>query len=76
MRQTVTPMAVLGQVSAIFLTVNMGARPLGAALGGVIGAAWGEQACLVVAAIGFVVQAVIITCSRVRTLRQLPAAVG
>ncbi len=76
LRQTVTPMAVLGQVSAIFLTVNMGARPLGAALGGLIGAAWGEQACLVVAAIGFVVQAVIITCSRVRTLRQLPAAVG
>lgn len=76
LRQTVTPVAVLGQVSAIFLTVNTGARPLGAALGGLIGATWGEPACLVVAAIGFVVQAVIITGSRVRTLRQLPVAVG
>ena len=28
LRQTVTPQALLGRVSAIFLTVNMGARPL------------------------------------------------
>ena len=76
LRQTVTPVAVLGQVSAIFLTVNTGARPLGAALGGLIGATWGEPACLIVAAVGFVLQAIIITGSRVRTLRQLPAAVG
>lgn len=74
LRQTVTPSAVLGQVSAIFLTVNMGARPLGAALGGAIGAAHGEAACLVAAAIGFGAQAVIISASRVRTLRALPVA--
>ena len=72
LRQTVTPGAMLGQVSAIFLTVNTGARPLGAALGGVIGAAYGEQACLIVAAIGFCVQAIVIAGSPVRTLRQLP----
>ncbi len=42
LRQTLVPARVLGQVSAIFLTVNTGARPLGAALGGVIGAHWGE----------------------------------
>ncbi len=76
LRQTVTPGAMLGQVSAIFLTVNTGVRPLGAALGGALGAAYGEQACLIVAALGFVVQATIIGCSPVRTLRQLPAAVG
>jgi predicted MFS family arabinose efflux permease len=76
LRQTVTPGALLGQVSAIFLTVNTGARPLGAALGGVIGAAYGEPACLVAAALGFCVQAVIITASRVRALQQLPAAAG
>ncbi|MEQ1804930.1 MAG: MFS transporter [Burkholderiaceae bacterium] len=76
LRQTVTPGAMLGQVSAIFLTVNSGVRPLGAALGGALGAAYGEQACLIVAALGFVVQATIIACSPVRTLRELPAAVG
>ncbi len=75
LRQTVTPGAMLGQVSAIFLTVNTGVRPIGAALGGAIGAAYGEQACLIVAAIGFAVQASVITWSPVRTLRQLPAAV-
>ncbi len=46
LRQTVTPGATLGRVSAMFLTVNMGARPLGAALGGIVGAHWGEAACL------------------------------
>ena len=76
LRQTVTPSAGLGQVSAIFLTVNMGARPLGAALGGVLGAAYGEAACLIAAALGFMLQAAVIASSRVRTLRQLPAAVG
>ncbi len=75
LRQTVTPGAMLGQVSAIFLTVNTGVRPIGAALGGAIGATYGEQACLIVAAIGFAVQASVITWSPVRTLRQLPAAV-
>jgi len=74
LRQTVTPGAMLGQVSAIFLTVNAGARPVGAALGGLIGAAYGEQACVVVAAIGFVVQAIVIVASPVRTLRRLPAS--
>src|SRR5262245_19157047 len=34
LRQTLVPTRVLGQVSAIFLTVNAGARPIGAALGG------------------------------------------
>ena len=76
LRQTVTPGVVLGQVSAIFLTVNTGARPIGAALGGVIGATLGEQACLVVAAIGFVLQALIITGSPVRVSRALPGAAG
>ncbi len=45
LRQTVTPGAMLGRVSAIFLAANMGARPLGAALGGFVGASWGEPAC-------------------------------
>jgi predicted MFS family arabinose efflux permease len=73
LRQTVTPNAMLGRVSAVFLTVNAGARPVGAALGGAVGAAWGEPACLVLALAGFVLQAWIILYSPVRTLQELPA---
>jgi len=73
LRQTVTPHAMLGRVSAIFLAVNAGARPIGAALGGLIGAAFGEGACLWLSLAGFVLQAVLISVPAVRTLRGLPA---
>ncbi|HSW25380.1 MAG TPA: MFS transporter [Burkholderiaceae bacterium] len=76
LRQTLVPTRVLGQVSAMFLTVNAGARPLGAALGGVVGSLWGETACLVLAAVGFVLQALLISGSPVRVLRSLPAPVA
>jgi predicted MFS family arabinose efflux permease len=72
LRQTVTPGAMLGRVSALFLTVNMGARPLGAALGGWVGASWGESACLWLALAGFVLQAALIVASQVRSLLRLP----
>ncbi len=72
LRQTVTPNAMLGRVSAIFLTVNMGARPLGAALGGVVGEVWGAPTCLWLALGGFAVQALLISQSPVRGLRRLP----
>lgn len=74
LRQTVTPGAMLGRVSAIFLAANTGARPIGAALGGVVGATWGEPACLVLALAGFAVQAWIIFGSQVRVLQRLPQA--
>lgn len=73
LRQTVTPAAMLGRVSAIFLTVNAGARPVGAAIGGLIGAWWGEPACLVLALAGFGVQAWVIFASQVRDVKGLPA---
>jgi len=73
LRQTVTPQAVLGQVSAIFLTVNTGARPIGAAIGGLVGAHYGEAACLLLSTAGFFMQAIIIVVSPMRTLRSLPA---
>jgi hypothetical protein len=50
-----------------------GARPLGAALGGAVGAAWGMEAALALAAAGFVVQAGIILASPVRALAVQPA---
>ena len=73
LRQSVTPHGMLGRVGAVFLTVNAGARPVGAALGGVVGAAWGETACLWLAFAGFVLQATMILYSRVSGLRHLPA---
>jgi len=76
LRQTVTPGAMLGRVSATFLTVNMGARPLGAAFGGFVGAHWGEAACLWLALAGFLVQSAVIAASKVRGLLRLPAPVG
>lgn len=72
LRQAITPQPLLGRVTAIFLTVNTGARPLGAALGGWVGAQWGEPACLLLALAGFVLQMVFIAASAVRGLRQLP----
>lgn len=72
LRQAITPGAMLGRVSAIFLAVNAGARPLGAALGGAIGLRWGEPACLVVALLIFLVQAGIIVGSAMRGVQGLP----
>jgi predicted MFS family arabinose efflux permease len=76
LRQTVTPNAMLGRVSAVFLTVNMGARPIGAAVGGLVGARWGETACLVLSLLLFGVQLWVILHSPVSRLRQLPASVN
>jgi predicted MFS family arabinose efflux permease len=79
LRQTVTPAAMLGRVSALFLTVNAGSRPLGAALGAgiasVVGGSAGLKTCIVVMAAGFAVQALIIVCSPLLRLSRLPQAV-
>lgn len=76
LRQSVTPVRMLGRVSSVFLTVNAGARPIGAALGGLVGAQWGEPACLWLALVGFALQAWIILASSLSGLRQLPAPAG
>ena len=80
LRQTVTPAAMLGRVSALFLTVNAGSRPLGAVFGAgiaaLVGGNQGLKACIVVMALGFAVQALIIVFSPLLRLRTLPAAVG
>ena len=78
LRQTLTPSAMLGRVSSIFLTANAGARPIGAALGALV-ATWAGTdaaagACLALAAIGFALQAGVIVLSPVRALHALPPA--
>ncbi len=72
LRQHVTLQDLLGRVGAIFLTVNAGARPVGALIGAWVGARHGAAACLWLALAGFVLQAVVISASPVRRLRHLP----
>lgn len=75
LRQTVTPLRMIGRVTSINIVVSTGARPLGAALGGLVGSQWGEAASLIAVVAGFVVQLVIIARSPVRALQRLPEAV-
>ena len=75
LRQTITPPALLGRVSAIYLAAY-GARPIGAAIGALIGATWGAETCLVVAALGFLAQAVVILASSVPHLARQPQMAG
>jgi hypothetical protein len=56
------------------MTANTGARPIGAAIGGVIGVYGGPESCIVVAAVGFVAQAAIILASRAARLQRLADA--
>lgn len=72
LRQAVTPGAMLGRVTSMFLTANMGARPLGAALGGLAGESLGLASALVLSATAFAVQMAIIGASPARALRTLP----
>ena len=74
LRQVVTPNAMLGRVSALIMTATFGARPIGAAIGALVAAHAGVEACLVVSAAGFVVQFLVICVSQVPRLRALPEA--
>jgi predicted MFS family arabinose efflux permease len=72
LRQAVTPNLLLGRVSAVILMATWGTRPLGAALGALIGATYGAQSALIVAFIGFLIQAAIIITSSVPHLARQP----
>ena len=72
LRQTVTPRSMIGRVTSINIVVSSGARPLGAALGGVVGVSFPVSVSLWLVVAGFGVQAILITASHVRTLQRLP----
>jgi len=74
LRQAVTPITMLGRVSALVLTATFGARPIGAALGALVAARSGVAACLVLAALGFLAQFLVIMSSQVPRLDTLPEA--
>ena len=75
LRQSVTPPSLLGRVSAINI-LSYGARPLGSALGAVIGGFYGAQACLYLAAVIFAAQALVILMSPAVALTRQPEMVG
>jgi predicted MFS family arabinose efflux permease len=71
LRQAVTPPQLLGRVSAINI-LSYGARPIGAGLGGVIGGFYGAELCLVLAALIFAAQALVILLSPAVALARQP----
>jgi predicted MFS family arabinose efflux permease len=75
LRQMVTPSLLLGRVSAINIA-TYGSRPLGAAVGALVGGLYGAETGLVVAAAGFLIQAVVILASPVRRLARQSEMVG
>jgi hypothetical protein len=74
LRQSVTPERLLGRVSALIMTGSTGARPIGAALGGAIGVTCGLECAIVVSALGFLVQALVILGSPLAGLAAVPEA--
>ncbi|MBV8651838.1 MAG: MFS transporter [Alphaproteobacteria bacterium] len=76
LRQSVTPERMLGRVSAMIAMASFGARPIGAALGALVGAASGAASCVLLAALGFLVQAVVILVSPVPRLARQPEMTG
>ena len=74
LRQSVTPPRLLGRVSAINI-LSYGARPIGAALGAVLGGLYGAETCLYLAAAIFAAQALVILTSPAVSLARQPAMV-
>jgi predicted MFS family arabinose efflux permease len=75
LRQSVTPPRLLGRVSAINI-MSYGARPVGAALGALVGGLFGAEACLYLAVAIFGAQAVVILMSPAVLLARQPEMVG
>ena len=73
LRQTLTPDHLLGRVNAAWRFLVFGVQPLGALLGGALGAAIGLRATLVVSGLGVLAAFVFAFRSPVRTLRQVPS---
>jgi predicted MFS family arabinose efflux permease len=72
LRQVVTPLAMLGRVSALVMTATFGARPIGAAIGALLAARAGVGACLALSAALFTVQLAVIMLSPAARLTALP----
>jgi predicted MFS family arabinose efflux permease len=74
LRQSVTPARLLGRVSAINI-LSYGARPLGSAIGAIIGGFYGAETCLYLAVAIFAAQALVILLSPAVSLPRQPEMV-
>jgi predicted MFS family arabinose efflux permease len=75
LRQSVTPPRLLGRVSAINI-LSYGARPLGSAIGAIVGGLYGAETCLYLAVAIFGAQALVILLSPAVGLSRQPDVVG
>jgi predicted MFS family arabinose efflux permease len=75
LRQSVTPPRLLGRVSAINI-MSYGARPLGSALGAIVGGFYGAEACLCLAVAIFSAQALVILMSPAVSLARQPEMIA
>ena len=73
LRQALVPDQVLGRANATWRFLVFGAQPLGALLGGAIGATVGLRTALVVGSVGTLLAVAWATRSPLRLLRQIPA---
>jgi hypothetical protein len=74
LRQSVTPPRLLGRVSAINI-MSYGARPVGSALGAIVGGLYSAEACLYLAVAIFGAQALVILMSPAVSLARQPEMV-
>jgi MFS family permease len=75
LRQAITPNHMMGRMNATMRLIVWGTIPIGALVGGVLGAVIGLQTALWVSAIGAFLGFLPVFFSPVRTLREIPAQV-
>jgi predicted MFS family arabinose efflux permease len=68
-RQSVTPDRLQGRMNATIRSVNRGVIVIGAPLGGLLAATFGNRAAVWIAVAGLLCQAVAISCSSLRHAR-------
>jgi MFS family permease len=68
----IVPPVLRSRVSGAFMVVNYGVRPVGAALGGILGTALGVQPTLWIATVGSLLGLAFLIPSPLRTMRELP----
>jgi MFS family permease len=68
----IVPTAMRSRVSGAFMVVNYGVRPLGTALGGVLGSTLGVHSTLWIGAAGALIGMVFLLPSPLRTLHEVP----
>ena len=73
LRQAITPDRMLGRMNATMRLIVWGTIPIGALIGGVLGAVLGLQSALWVSAIGASLSFLPVLFSPVRSLREIPA---